>query len=53
MMRRIRDVYILPCERITPVLRRWTNGFAFVIVIAGAIIGKALPILCYSHLDWL
>ena len=45
MMRRIRDVCILPCEQITPVLRRWTNGFAFVIVIAGSIIGTALPCL--------
>ena len=45
MMRRIRDMCILPCERITPVLRRWTNGFAFVIVIAGFIIGMDLPCL--------
>ena len=45
MMRRIREMCILPCERITPVLRRRTNGFAFVIVIAGFITGMDLPCL--------
>jgi tetratricopeptide (TPR) repeat protein len=45
MIRRIRDVCILPCERITSVLRRWTNRFALVIVVAGFIIGTDSPCL--------